>query len=198
MPTTTKITKELILDTALEIAREKGKEGISNRELAKRMNCSIRPIYYQFKNVEQLNNELKIIIEQYFYKYLLINSIPNIPPYKQIGINYIKFAREEKQLFKILFMSKNEEAAKGFINSAKDEYGKMLKLIKLSTNLSNEEIESFHTKMWIFTHGIATLIATDTINFTDEQISKLLSFQFQAQMLLEENPNNKWVINKEK
>lgn len=95
-------------------------------------------------------------------------------------------------------MSKNEEAAKGFINSAKDEYGKMLKLIKLSTNLSNEEIESFHTKMWIFTHGIATLIATDTINFTDEQISKLLSFQFQAQMLLEENPNNKWVLNKEK
>lgn len=52
LPTTTKITKEMILNTAFEIAREKGFEKISNRELAKKMNCSIRPIYYQFKNVE--------------------------------------------------------------------------------------------------------------------------------------------------
>ena len=76
MPTTTKITKELILDTALEIAREKGKEGISNRELAKRMNCSIRPIYYQFKNVEELYKELYIKIEKYFYHFLNIQNKP--------------------------------------------------------------------------------------------------------------------------
>ena len=50
-----KITKEKILETALEIAKEKGLEGVSNREIAKRMNSSIRPIYYQFKNVFELN-----------------------------------------------------------------------------------------------------------------------------------------------
>ena len=27
---------------------------------------------------------------------------------------------------------------------------------------------------------------------TDEEISKLLSYEFQAHMLLKENPNNKW------
>ncbi len=58
MAKTTKITKEMILETALEIAREKGLEGVSNREIAKRMNSSIRPIYYQFKNVLELNKEL--------------------------------------------------------------------------------------------------------------------------------------------
>ena len=30
---------------------------------------------------------------------------------------------------------------------------------------------------------------------TDKDISDLLSSEFQALMLLEENPNNKWVLN---
>ena len=52
--------------------------------------------------------------------------------------------------------------------------------------------------MWLFTHGIATLSANDTILFTDKQISDLLSYEFQALMLLEENPDNKWVLKEEK
>ena len=50
--------------------------------------------------------------------------------------------------------------------------------------------------MWIFCHGIATLVANDTIKLADNQIQDLLSYEFQALMLLEENPNNKWVLNK--
>ena len=49
--------------------------------------------------------------------------------------------------------------------------------------------------MWIFCHGIATLVANETIKLTDSQIQDLLSYEFQALMLLEENPNNKWVLN---
>ena len=48
--------------------------------------------------------------------------------------------------------------------------------------------------MWIFCHGIATLVANNTIYLTDQQIQELLSYEFQALMLLEENPNNKWVL----
>ena len=105
MAKTMKITKEKILETALEIAKEKGLEGVSNREIAKRMNSSIRPIYYQFKNVFELNKELYITILKYFYNFLINHAIPDMPKYKQVGINYIKFAKEENQLFKILFMT---------------------------------------------------------------------------------------------
>ena len=69
-------------------------------------------------------------------------------------------------------------------------------LIKISSNLKEEDIKDFHTKMWIFCHGIATLVANGTIKLTDNQIQDLLSYEFQALMLLEENPNNKWVLNK--
>lgn len=194
MPTNIKITRQMILDTAFEIVRKEGLDGISNRTLAKKMNCSIRPIYYQFKNVEELNKALYIKIEKYFYKFLMDNMIEDIPPYKQVGINYIKFAKHEKQFFKILFMSETELIPEKFISKDYEDYMELVKLIKISTKLNDEDIGNFHTKMWIFSHGIATLVASDTVQFTDEQIQQLLSQEFQALMLLKENPDNRWIL----
>ena len=194
LPTTTKITKEMILNTAFEIAREKGFEKISNRELAKKMNCSIRPIYYQFKNVEELNKELYKKIERYFYEFLIDNMIKDVPLYKQIGINYIKFAIAENNLFKFLFMTEIKDEPSAFITTDEKGFEEVVKAITISTKLSDKDIKSFHIKMWIFAHGIATLSATKSVKFTDEQIQALLSQEFQALMLLEENPNNKWIL----
>ncbi len=194
MPTTVKISKEKILDAALFITRSKGIECVSNRELAKYLNCSIRPIYYQFKNVEELNIELYKKIEKYFYKYLMDNINDKMPLYKQVGVNYIKFAKEETNLFKILFMSKYDLLPKEFISKDDEDYKELTKIIKISTNLNEEDISSFHIKMWLFAHGIATLVATNTIKLTDNQIKDLLSKEFQALMLLKENKDNKWVL----
>lgn len=196
MANTTKITKEMILDIAFSIARREGLNSISNRRIAKELNSSIRPIYYQFKNTEELKLELGKKIDTYFYDYLLNNKLGNIPLYKQIGINYIRFSRDEKKLFKILFMSDNKLLPSDFILDT--DYMKIKDIIRISTNLSDKDIKSFHLKMWLFTHGIATLSANDTVLFTDKQISDLLSYEFQALMLLEENPDNKWVLKEEK
>ena len=194
MPKSVKITKEKILEAAFSIVREKGIESLSNRELAKKLNSSIRPIYYQFKNVEELNNELYIKIEKYFYKFLMDKMVDNIPPYKQVGINYIKFAKEETNFFKFLFMSGSDLVPKEFISRDNEDYQELTKLIKLSTQLKDEDIADFHTKMWVFTHGIAMLVATDTVKLTESQIKELLSLEFQALMLLKENKDNKWVL----
>lgn len=196
MPTKIKISKDMILEAAFEIVREYGIEKLSNRELASKLKCSIRPIYYQFENVEEMKKELYIKIEQYFYKFLLDNMIEGIPPYKQVGINYIKFAKKEKKLFQTLFMSEIGLTPDAFVSKKGDSYKEIEKLIKISTNLNDDDIKDFHTKMWIFCHGIATLVANNTINITDNQIQQLLSYEFQALMLLEENPNNKWILSK--
>ncbi len=196
MANTTKITKEMILDTAFSITRREGINSISNRRIAKELNSSIRPIYYQFKNTEELKTELGKKIDTYFYDYLLNNKLGNMPLYKQIGINYIRFSRDEKKLFKILFMSDNKLLPSDFILDT--DYMRIKDIIRISTNLSDKDIKSFHLKMWMFTHGIATLAANDTVLFTDKQISDLLSYEFQALMLLEENPDNKWVLKEEK
>lgn len=194
MPTKVRITKNMILDTAFDIARSGGLEDVSNREIASRLGCSIRPIYYQFKNTDELKGELYAKIEKYFYTYLMDNMRDDIPPYKQVGINYIRFAREESHLFRILFMSETNLLPMGFVTKDEDDFRKLAKFIKFSTKLSDDDIKTFHVRMWLFAHGIASLVASNTVVFSDTQIEKLLSYEFQALMLLEENPDNKWNI----
>ncbi len=185
MPTKVKISKDKILETAFEIAKEQGIENISNRELAKRMNSSIRPIYYQFKNVDELNEALYTKIEKYFYDFLLDNKVEEIPPYKQVGINYIKFAKKEKKLFQTLFMNNNLKL-NNLTSIDNKDYLKLLKLIKQNTKINEKDIKTFHTKMWIFTHGIATLVASEAVKLSDKEINELLTQEFQALMLFEE------------
>lgn len=194
MPTNVRITKDMILDTAFDIARSGGLEDVSNREIASRLGCSIRPIYYQFKNTDELKGELYAKIEKYFYTYLMDNMRDDIPPYKQVGINYIKFAKEESHLFRILFMSETNLLPMGFVTKDEDDFRELAKFIKFSTKLSDDDIKTFHVRMWLFAHGIASLVASNTVVFSDTQIEKLLSYEFQALMLLEENPDNKWNI----
>ncbi len=198
MPTTIRITKEMILNAAFDITRNEGIEKLSNREIAKKMNCSIRPIYYQFKNSEELYKALYNKINSYFYDFIMKNIADDIPHYKQIGINYIKFAQEETNLFKVLFMSPSRNLPNTFVETDKTGFAGVVAAIKLSTHLSDKAIKSFHTKMWIFVHGIATLTVSRSFKFTDEQIKDLLSQEFQALMLLEENPNNKWILKNKK
>ena len=196
MPTKIRISKDMILDAAFEIVRQYGIEKLSNRELANKLKCSIRPIYYQFENVEEMQKELYMKIEQYFYEFLLDNMVEGIPQYKQVGINYIKFAQKEKKLFQTLFMTDIGLTPDAFVTKNGKDYKEIEKLIKISANLKEEDIKDFHTKMWFFCHGIATLVANGTVKLTDSQVQELLSNEFQALMLLEENPNNKWVLNK--
>lgn len=197
IPTTTRISKDMILDTAFSIAREEGIDNVSNRLIAKRLNSSIRPIYYQFKNSKELKFELKRKIEEYFYSYITEDIDKYFPMYKQIGIRYIMFAKEECNLFKALFMSESNFFAEDFVTHD-ENYKRVFEMIKISANLDDSEIKNFHIKMWIFTHGIGALVANKTVDFSEKQIKDLLSYEFQALMLLEENPNNKWVIKEEK
>ena len=185
MPTKIRISKDMILDAAFEIVRKDGMEKLSNRELANKLSCSIRPIYYQFENVEEMQKELYLKIEQYFYKFILDNMVEEIPKYKQVGINYIKFAKKEKKLFQTLFMSDTGLTPDAFVSKAGNDYKEIEKLVRISTNLKDDDIKDFHTKMWIFCHGIATLVANGTVKLTDNQIQELLSDEFQALMLLE-------------
>lgn len=178
------ITKEMIIDAAFNITKEKGFSKLSNREIAKYLNCSIRPIYYQFKNSEDLMNELNKVMIKFFYDFLTNNMNDEMPKYKQTGINYIKFAKEEKNIFKVLFMSKTNLSINEFIDVADGNFNEVEKYINMSTSLVGKDLKSFHVKMWLFTHGIATLIASGAVNLSDEEISNLLSSEFKALMLL--------------
>lgn len=183
MPPITKIKKEDIIDESYRMLREYGFEGLNARKIAKNLNCSIQPIFHNFKNMEELKTEVLKKVISVYHTYMKQNLDTELP-YKQIGINYINFAKEEPELFKIMFMSHYNIPASKLI-SDDPIYEEVKKYIGEQLNLSADNIKNFHVKMWIFTHGIATMLATKTCDFTSKQISDLLTCEFKALKLLE-------------
>ena len=62
MPPKVKITKEMILNTVLDITREVGFEAVNARSIASKLQCSTRPIFTCYENMNVLLLHMNIII----------------------------------------------------------------------------------------------------------------------------------------
>ncbi len=172
MPPLVKYNKEKIIDCAYEIAKKEGMSKINARGIASVLGCSVQPIFHHFSSMEELKEEVYKKIYEKYLEYM--NSGKNLEkPYKQMGISYIKFAKEYPEFFKIIFMQKTKLDAKEFIMA--DNVGDdVIKKGQELTGFSYEDQKEFHVKVWVFTHGIASLVATNTIRISDKEIDTLL------------------------
>ena len=177
MSSVSRVTKEAIIEAGFEIIRKKGIDGVNAREVARILNCSVQPIFYRFKNMEELKKELLDYSLDYYRKFLL-DFKGDTPKYRQIGLNYIRFAREEANVYKFIFMGDYQIKIEEFAFFDKS-YTEVEKTLQIQNELSTEMAKKFHLKMWLFVHGIACLIATNTCIFTEEEISVLLAEEFQ-------------------
>ena len=189
MPPKVKITKADILETALQILREGGDSTINARGIAKALSCSTQPVFSNFATMEEL---YKAITESAFELYLSFlkreMESEKYPKYKAFGMAYIRFAREESELFKFLFMCdrKNKE----FVPTT--DFDESVEMIMRANNISKERATLMHFEMWSCVHGIGTMIATSFLDLEDEFISNMLTDVYQgirARHISEENNN---------
>ena len=92
------------------------------------------------------------------------------PPYKASGMAYIRFAKEEKELFKLLFM---RDRSGERVGENKEEIRPLLEIIRQNLGLSDAYF--FHLEMWIYVHGIATMLATSYLELDEEFISRVMT-----------------------
>ena len=65
MPSSPKIKKEDILQTALEIVTQDGYAALNIKAVAKKLGCSTAPISWQFGGMDGLRQELREICGEY-------------------------------------------------------------------------------------------------------------------------------------
>ena len=94
------------------------------------------------------------------------------PPYKAGGMAYIRFAGEEKELFKLMFMRDRSREA---VSGEDPDWGPMRSLIQQNTGFTREEADLLHLEMWAFVHGIAVISASGFLKLDRDLISRMLS-----------------------
>lgn len=178
MPPRFKFTKEEMINAALNVTRKEGISGLTARALAAELDCSVKPIFGLFKNMEEVQQEVIKSADALYQNYLKEDLEKGFhPPYKSIGMAYIRFAKEEKELFKLLFMRDRSREAP---EENMEELTPILQIIQEKTGMSEKEAYTFHIEMWIFVHGMATMIATNYLDLDKAYISKVLTDAYEG------------------
>lgn len=173
MPPKVKITKEDIINATLEIVRQSGMQAINARSLASYLDCSTQPIFSNFSNMDDLRFAVLKKADELYNGYIKSEiQSGKYPPYKSSGMAYIRFAYEEKELFKLLFMRDrtDEESCEQIqFTDGIDA------LLQKNTGLDEGHAKLFHFEMWAYVHGIATMLATNFLKLDWEFISRMLT-----------------------
>ncbi|MBD5115793.1 MAG: TetR/AcrR family transcriptional regulator [Ruminococcaceae bacterium] len=173
MPPKFKFTKAEITKAALDLTKEQGISALTARALAAKLGCSVKPIFGLFKNMEEVQREVLSEANKLYNSYLREDmSSGKYPVYKASGMGYIRFAKEERELFKLLYM--RDRSNEG-IEENREEIRPLIEIIMKNTGLSEDEAYMFHLEMWIYVHGIATMLATSYLNWDMEFISRVLT-----------------------
>lgn len=165
MPAKKQITKEMILTTAFEMLRTGGMETVNVKDLAKQLGCSTQPIYLSFDNMDALRREL--------YNMAVDAFLCRIGEGNLYDMAYIQFAKEEKALFRFLFLRQNafSELREALAPMMETSISRIME----QYHIDHEEAHRFHDQLWIHAHGIASMIAMDFCDWDIGKAEKMLT-----------------------
>ena len=177
MPPRLKITKEDIIKTTLELVRKDGEEFLNARAVAATLGCSTQPIFSNFSSMEELQEAVMRSAYDLYLDFLRCDvESGKYPKYKAFGMAYIRFAKEERNLFKMLFMC--DRKGKDLTPTA--DFNASVEIIMTANSVSKEQAELIHLEMWAFVHGVATMSVTSFLALDWELISSMLTDVYQG------------------
>ena len=177
MPPKVKITKNDIIKTALELLRENGESAVNARSIANALGCSTQPIFSNFATMEELQDTVLASAYNLYLSFLQKETESGkYPKYKAFGMAYIRFAKEEKELFKLLFMRDRTKED----TSPSPDFEESVQMIMAANGITREKALLMHLEMWSCVHGIGTMLATSFLTLDWELISTMLSDVYQG------------------
>ncbi len=174
MPPRVKFNKEEITAAALKIARKKGIDAVTAREVGGVLGVSSRPIFTWFDSMGQLKQAVYEAAKG-IYKDYLDNGLKERVPFLGIGMYYLKFAREEPELYKLLFLTKPNGVTGGAAETLKFSQDAFRQSVTKIYNVSEKMADKFMRDMWFIVYSFATMIVTDDCPYSEEEISLILT-----------------------
>lgn len=184
MPPKPKFTKAEIIAAALEVVSQKGVDALTAKELGDALGTSARPIFTVFNSMKEVQDQVRIAAMHRFEGFAT-QKLPNMPLFKQVGMQMVLFGVKEPKLFQLLFMQENRNAV-----SFDDVFGELgptaetcIQSIQTEYGLTEAEAKLLFENVWIYTFGIGALCATRMCQFSEAKLGEMLSTEFQAMML---------------
>ena len=180
MPPTVRFSREAVLDAAYQLIRREGPSALNARAVAKELGGSTQPIFRLFSGMEELKSAVTELALTTWKERMKVRMRDSAFPYLTIGMSFLLFARDEPELFKLLFM--RDRVTDGSCTDYNISWG--VPLIESSVKVDAETAAQLYERNWLFCYGLAVSIATKYIPCMDEcQMRQLLVESLQGAAL---------------
>ena len=169
MPPKVKFQKNEIVNAALNVVRKEGIDAVTAREVAKELQVSVGPIFTWFETMDQLKVEVYVVAKERYRNYIEQGLKEKIP-FLGLWHQYIRFAKEEPELYKLLFLTKPGEASGGAMETLKYSQDMARPSLMQIYNMDERTADKYFRDMWMVAFSFATLIVTDDCPYSDEEI----------------------------
>lgn len=164
-----KITKEMVVDAAFELARRDGMEQVMVKNIAQELNCSVQPIYSYCKNMDGLRRDVAKRANRFVREYVA-GSVSSGDLFRSTGQAYVRLAKEEPHVFRIFILHQRDD-----ISSLEELYQKetnphLAESLAQELRISPSQARQLHMHMLIYTIGIGTIFSVTTPGIPAEEI----------------------------
>jgi AcrR family transcriptional regulator len=156
------------------VTREGGIDSLTARSLAAELGASTRPMFTYFETVDELKHEVHEAAKG-IYKTYIERGLTEPVPFLGVGQNTIRFAREEPELFRLLFLQKPDGADGGAAEALAFSQDLVRDSIMGIYKMDAYEADCYYRNLWLIAFSFCAMIAAGECPYTDEQMSAMFT-----------------------
>ena len=169
-----KFTREEMTQAALRVVREKGIDGVSAKSLAAALGTSTQPVFTAFGSMDGVKAAVYDAAVRVYDDYAAAGLREKIP-FFGVGMQYIRFAREERELYRLLFLTKKPGETSRAISSMEHLQEKVRPSLMEIYRMTAAEADLYFRDLWLVVHSLATLIVTGACPYDEREIGAILT-----------------------
>ncbi len=167
-----KFTREEMVEAALRVVRAKGIDGLTAKTLADELGTSTQPVFTAFGSMDAVRREVYAAAVRVYDGYTNTGLKEKIP-FFGVGMQYVRFAREEPELYRLLFLTRTQEysAIKSMEHLRELVRPTLVKIYHITA----AEADIYFRDLWFVVHSLSTLIVTGDCSYSDGEIGQILT-----------------------
>ena len=172
MPPKAKFSKDEIVEAAFNIVKEKGEDALTAREVAAFLGVSTRPIFTYFKTMDELKAEVRKAVSEKYRAYTEEGLKEDVPLHGFFK-RYQSFARENPNLYKFLFMSKNSDGEGTWKSFYEPLHTTVIDSVMRIYKMDEKTAESYLKNMMIVSNGFLSTTISNCCPYSKNETGKI-------------------------
>ncbi len=169
-----KFTREEMVEAAVRVVRAKGINALTAKALASELGVSTQPVFTCFHTIEEAKREVCSAAERVYDSYLTAGLSMSIP-FLGVGMQYIRFAKEEPELYRLLFLTAHTSGSSSAMAALRRSQDLVRESLKRTYNIDAQAADRYFRDMWLVVHSLATLIVNGECSYSDQEIGDILT-----------------------